>query len=402
LKSLSASDDKISLPFSIGLKIGFALILLLLVALTATGVSRLALINQRMEKVVNEDNVKTRLVNDMKNALNTRAIMMHSIALMSDPFDQQDEYLSFNEQGVAFVEARRQLMEMPLSEGERRALESIREIIARTNPRVMQGIELAMAGKKLEALELIAKGIVPLQKNLAAHLSEMARLQEQTSALAVKEMTESYNNTRLMLLLLGGAATLIGLAIAAAVIRLTNKQTDLLRHQAMYDSLTNLPNRALFADRLEQAILLGRRDKQPFALIALDLNRFKEINDSFGHPTGDLVLQHVAARLLACLRESDTAARMGGDEFALLLAAVSDIDSATAVVRKILDALGPPLELQGNKIKIDASLGLVMYPEHGDEAAVLERNADAAMYLAKKMHVGFKVYTADIRAPVVA
>lgn len=396
---MSTSDDKFRAPSSIGLKIGFAVILLLLVALTLTGLSRMAMINQRMEKVVNENNVKTRLVYDMKNAVNTRAIMMHSIALMSDTFDQQDEYLNFNTQGVIFVEARRQLLQMPLSEAEKKDLESVREIISRTNPQVLQGIDLAMNGKKLESLELIASGIVPLQKKLSLHLDQMARIQEQDTARAVKEMSESYANTRLLLLLIGGAATLMGLAIAAAVIRLTSEQTDMLRHLAMYDSLTGLPNRTLFADRLEQAILIGRREKQPFALLAMDLNRFKEVNDTFGHHVGDLVLQHVAARVLACLRESDTAARMGGDEFSILLASVSNVDGAAQVIRKILEALDGMVALEGHPVTINASLGIAMFPEHGDQAAVLERNADAAMYLAKHLHLGYRVYSADLRAP---
>jgi len=379
-----------------GLKIGFALILLLLIALTLIVLSRMALINQRMEQIVNENNVKTRLAHDMKDAVRDRAIMMHSIALMTDAFDQQDEYLLFNARGTAFSEARRRLMAMKLNEAERKILESVREVTSETQPLVMQGIDLAMTGKKSEALVLIESGIVPLQKKLSLQLGELVRLQEQETERAARDMAGSYANTRLLTLLFGGSATALGLIIAVVVVRLTNRQAGLLEHQAMYDNLTNLPNRALFADRLQQAILIGRREKQSFALIVMDLNRFKEINDTLGHHAGDFVLKQVALRVRACLRESDTVARMGGDEFAVLLATVTSIGGAEAAAKKILKAFEIPADLAGQKIEIGASLGIVMFPDHGDEAELLKREADAAMYLAKQSHGGYMVYSKDL------
>ena len=134
-----------------------------------------------------------------------------------------------------------------------------------------------------------------------------------------------------------------GALIIASLFDKVGKQQSLLEHQALYDNLTGLPNRALFDDRLRQAILIGRRDKQPFALIAMDLDRFKEINDSLGHHAGDRVLQHVAECARASLRDSDTVARMGGDEFTVLLATANNIDGALAVAQKILKALEAPL-----------------------------------------------------------
>ncbi len=198
------------------------------------------------------------------------------------------------------------------------------------------------------------------------------------------------------MLLFGGGATLLGLIIAVVVIRHTNQQARQLQYQAMYDSLTKLPNRVLFADRLQQAILIGRREKQPFALIAMDLDRFKEINDTLGHHAGDQVLQHVAVCIRTILRESDTVARMGGDEFAILLAPVSDLDGALAAAKKILKALEQPANIAGQQIEIGASLGIVLFPEHGEDAQGLMREADAAMYLAKQTHGGYQVYSKDL------
>ena len=387
-------NPRISL--SDGLKVGFTLIVLLLVALTAIGLSRMALVNQHMEQVVGVNNLKTKLAHEMKDAVRDRAIMMHSIALMTDVFAQQDEYLAFNEKATVFSEARRQLLEMKLSDAEKQVLEDARAITSQTQPLVQQGIDLAMADKKTEALYLIENQIVPLQKKVSDHMKYLIRLQEHETERAVQEMKDSSANARLLMFLFGGAATLLGLIISVLVIRLTNRQAGLLEHQAMYDNLTNLPNRALFADRLQQAILVGRREKQPFALIVMDLNRFKEINDTLGHHVGDLVLQHVATRVRTCLRESDTVARMGGDEFAILLAIISDLEGAVAAAKKILAAIGEPAVLGGHKIEIGASLGIVMFPEHGDEAEALKRQGDAAMYLAKQSHGGYKVYHKDM------
>ena len=333
-RSATVNNKSPKVSLSAGLKIGFALILLLLVALTVIGLTRMALINERMEQVVNENNLKTKLANDMKDAVRNRAITMHSIALMNDAFDQQDEYLVFNTQGTAFAEARRRLLAMKMSDAEKQLIEAARVATSKTQPLVQQGIELAMAGKKAEAQALIETGIVPQQRKVSEHLGELVRLQERETERAVQDMKDSSANARLLMLLFGGTATLLGMVIAVMVIRLTNRQASLLEHQAMYDNLTNLPNRTLFADRLQQAILVGRREKQIFALIVMDLDRFKEINDSLGHHIGDLVLQQVATRVRLCLRESDTVARMGGDEFTILLATVSHLEGAVAAAKK--------------------------------------------------------------------
>ena len=173
-------------------------------------------------------------------------------------------------------------------------------------------------------------------------------------------------------------------------------QEATMRHLALHDTLTDLPNRALFNDRLRQAILIGRREKRAFGLIAMDLNRFKEINDTLGHHVGDLVLQHVAVSLRACLRESDTVARMGGDEFAILLATASDRDGAVAAAKKVLKALTEPFEAAGRQLEIGSSLGIVMFPEHGGDPDVLLREADVAMYSAKQAHSGYRVYSDDL------
>lgn len=169
-----------------------------------------------------------------------------------------------------------------------------------------------------------------------------------------------------------------------------------IEYQALHDSLTKLPNRTLFHDRLEQTILTGHREKRLFALVMLDLNRFKETNDTLGHHAGDLVLQETAIRLRNGLRQSDTVARLGGDEFALILPTVADMKSAILTLEKIQALFQAPMTIDGQSVEISPSMGAALFPKDGDTADLLLRHADAAMYDAKRRRAGIAIYTADL------
>jgi len=158
-----------------------------------------------------------------------------------------------------------------------------------------------------------------------------------------------------------------------------------LRHLSYHDMLTGLPNRILFSDRLKQAIAAAKRDKMhKLSMMFMDLDNFKQINDGFGHAAGDLVLKEVASRIQDCLRESDTAARMGGDEFVVLLPAIETPDDAMIVAKKIRHALCQPIDLGNHDLTVTTSIGIAVYPEHGCEGESLLKHADAAMYHAKE------------------
>lgn len=171
--------------------------------------------------------------------------------------------------------------------------------------------------------------------------------------------------------------------IAQAVIRRKLDQVELYR-SAHYDRLTGLPNRALFLDRLDQAIRDARRYSRRFGLMFIDLDGFKSVNDSLGHHAGDEVLVQVAVRLNHCLRESDTVARIGGDEFTVILPAVDSPISAHRVAKKIIESLNQPFNASGQTPQVGASIGISLYPEDGTELDILLKKADKAMYQAKK------------------
>lgn len=153
---------------------------------------------------------------------------------------------------------------------------------------------------------------------------------------------------------------------------------------AHYDQVTSLPNRVLFSDRFQQVLRNAQRQNQPVTLMYLDLDHFKEVNDTLGHDVGDVLLKAVAARLMKCVRAEDTVARMGGDEFTVILNNLNHQAITERIAQNILDKLTEPFDLNGEVVHISASIGISVYPENGTEEDVLLKNADHAMYYAKQ------------------
>lgn len=196
----------------------------------------------------------------------------------------------------------------------------------------------------------------------------------QTRADELGELASAFNNMRL--------------AISA--------REQQIKAMAYHDALTGLPNRVLFNDRLHQAIGVARRLSHPVSVMLIDLNRFKEVNDTLGHHVGDLLLQEVGVRLRGALaRASDTAARLGGDEFAVLLPAAGP-EMAMEVAQKILRALKDPVTFDKRLLEVAGSIGIASFPEHGEEPHVLMSHADAAMYFAKRKRLGCVAYEVEL------
>lgn len=163
---------------------------------------------------------------------------------------------------------------------------------------------------------------------------------------------------------------------------------DRIQHLAHYDALTHLPNRALLNDHIELAIAGAKRNQGKFAILFLDLDRFKSVNDTMGHHAGDILLQAVAGRLQKCVREADTVARLGGDEFVILLNNISEEKDAASVAQKVIHLIEQPFTLGEHQASIGTSIGISIYPAHGSDKYVLLKCADAAMYLAKEKGKG--------------
>ncbi len=172
-------------------------------------------------------------------------------------------------------------------------------------------------------------------------------------------------------------------------------QSAALKHQSLHDALTGLPNRALFNEAFTETLRIAQEKGRRLTLLYMDLDRFREINDTFGYRWGDVILQQVAPRFQGALRKSDTLARLNGDEFVVLLPSVSDTAGATRLARRMLQVLEAPFLVEGHKVTVGASIGVVFYPDHGADGETLMRRADMTMHLAKEAGSGYAFYTQE-------
>ena len=215
----------------------------------------------------------------------------------------------------------------------------------------------------------------PVYGHLQHCLSELAELKE---ALATSQQQLTASHLQIETLLVNKTC------LRKKLIRLAKKYAH-AHYFGYHDELTGLPNRSLLLDRLKQAIVQSARHHNHVALLFIDLDKFKSVNDSLGHAAGDKLLQLVAERLTACIRYGDTACRYGGDEFVIMLPEIDGQENAAAVTEKIRATLDAPYELDGNFIEIAASIGTAVYRNNGQDCSDLIKQADNAMYLAK-MH----------------
>ena len=190
-------------------------------------------------------------------------------------------------------------------------------------------------------------------------------------------------------------------AHASEIARETRKRSQLMLHLAQHDMLTSLPNRALIKDRIDRAIARARRYSGRLAILFLDVDRFKHINDSLGHTIGDKLLQSIAQRLVGCVRNSDTTSRQGGDEFVVLLSEVTHPEDAAVSAKKLLAAMARPHRIDEHELHVAASIGISIYPDDGADAEVLIRNADIAMYHAKEHGHGYDFFKNEMHVQAV-
>ncbi len=220
------------------------------------------------------------------------------------------------------------------------------------------------------------------------HLWVSRTLDPDTGLLILEPVSESAITATLRSrLIVSGIAILwiavwVALFLASRISRRLEEKNQALRYQALHDELTGLPNRNLLLDRLQQARSAAQRHGLPFALFLMDLDRFKEVNDTLGHHFGDRLLQDVGRRIADTLRENDSIARLGGDEFAVLLPE-TDRQGAAVCAQRIHARLQAPFDIEGVRIEAGASIGIALYPEHGEDPATLLQHADVAMYQAK-------------------
>lgn len=263
------------------------------------------------------------------------------------------------------------------------------------NPQASQMLDMAaheIRGRRLDDLSVFqaigggARVVADLRENGHLTWDEWSWQKADGSTASVEVVATAYTAGRRLL----AQCTLRD-------IRARKEAEARINYLALHDSLTGLPNRVLLLDRLNLAMAQARRDATQVALLLLDLDHFKHINDSLGHTIGDGLLEEVSRRLRGVLRETDTPARLGGDEFVIAASGLKDVADAELLAQRVLDALAPAARVQGHNLRIGASIGIAMYPGDGNSAAALLQAADTAMYQAKKKGRGnYRLFTRDL------
>jgi diguanylate cyclase (GGDEF)-like protein len=388
--------EKRQLHLGIGARVavGFLIVLVLMASLTLVGLRYITEANQHLRDIVEGNNAKTVLATTMQNAIRERVLSMHAMSLMADPFDMDAEIQHLQDHGAEYIEARLRFQEMQLTSEEREIMRRIGELATEAREEVMAVVDMLMLGERAAALERIRLGAMPKQRAMAAQLGVLVRWQQQQTAAAKRTAAASYIDARNLMLLLAGATLLTGLGIATFVSRWASRQAQQLAHQALYDPLTGLANRCLLQDRLEQAIAQARRSGASFAVALMDLDRFKEVNDTLGHDVGDELLLEVGRRLQRTVRTEDTVARLGGDEFVVLSHGLGK-QQVCRVADKLLASLDAPFVWEGQSIDLAASMGISLFPWQGDTPSTLLRHADIAMYAAKRSGRRHLLYAHD-------
>ncbi len=389
-KQLLTSETKIGKP----IVVGFFVVLSLMVALTAVGLSFIAKANNRLHTIIEIQNVKTHLANNIQAALAQRAISMHAVSVIKDDFEKDEERLHFDEYGAAYVRARDAIEQMPLSEAEKTILVNMRELTKAARPELEQVMELALSGQQEAMLDKLRTEAMPKQRLIGEQAQAFIQLQQAQANAALQHADASYTQATTMMMLLSGSMLVLGIVITRIVSRLVNIQGRQLAAQAMYDSLTGLPNRLMLLENLGQKISGSGRAKSAFTVILMDLDRFKEVNDTLGHEFGDVLLKEVGRRLMETVRPDDLVARLGGDEFVVMLNGLTQ-EEVTHIAEKLITALERPFHLDQQSVDISASLGITYFPGHGQTPSALLREADIAMYVAKRSGGGFTMYAPE-------
>jgi diguanylate cyclase len=252
-------------------------------------------------------------------------------------------------------------------------------------------------GNTTRARSIEAREVEPARAALAEELDEGAQDEQEQLEASVAAQRQLGRT----LVVAVPVVFTVGLGLLIGCWALLVSYQRQIRHQALSDPLTGLPNRSLLYDRTGQAMRQADRELVPAALALIDLDRFKEVNDTLGHHYGDQLLIQVGQRLQAALRQVDTVARLGGDEFAVLLPRIETRDGAVAVAKKLQAALEKTFVLEGLTLDVEASIGVALYPEHGNNPEELLQRADIAMYTAKETHAGFVLFdpTQDQHSP---
>lgn len=374
---------------------GFLVVLILMLTLSMIGLRYVSETNQRLKQIAENNNIKTELATEMHTALLERALSIRALPIITDPFDLDEEIQHFGAQGNLYLQARLRIEAMQLSPAENAILKQIRALTRRSQPEVEAAVEMSiLKTDQAKLLAMILHTAIPKQKLIIEQVGALLDLQRKQTAAAVREAEISHVRMRGLMIGLGLAALLTGGAIAWFVSRQVARQAEQLTNQALFDELTGLANRSLLLNHLNYEIKSARRNPYAFGVALMDLDRFKEVNDTLGHDVGDELLREVGKRLKKIVRSGDMVARLGGDEYVLVLRGLTET-GIPRIAESIRLALDLPFHWKNQSIDIGASLGVSLFHPGISDPSELIRQADIAMYIAKRSGKGYALYAPD-------
>jgi len=362
---------------------GFVTQLLLILFVTAIGLKQLAATTDNLDQVVDVHMRKQNLTKSMVIAARERTMIMLMLPRIDDPFELDALLMQFNLNGSKFVMARDALRKLPLNAREQELVALQAQRIRVAQPIQDQVIDLFSANFSQDAVDLVLNQAIPAQDAVMAVLSQLDA-ETQKSALAARhKANQEQKVAHRWMLALCGVALLIGVLVAAFVLHYTGRVGRERERLATEDALTGLPNRMLFMDRLEQSLIRAERHDTLVGVMFVDMDRFKRVNDTLGHASGDQLICEVARRLRATARAEDVVARLGGDEFVVVVSDVVEIRHILQIVEKMLAAVAAPCHIAERELFCSCSIGVSVYPIDGRDAGSLLKHADTAMYHAK-------------------
>ncbi len=363
---------------------GFSTQLLLVLFVTFIGLRQLDRATHDLGTVADVQMRKQGFAKTMALAARQRTLLTFMMSKTTDPFERDALLMQFREMGSEFVAARQAFMAMSLNDVERALAERQRELIAVAQPIQEHIVDLVMEGNDRNVIDLMLTEAIPAQNAVLAIVTQLDAETQRSVVEASREARVAQAGARRWMLWLSGASLLVGVIVAVLVLRYTARIGRDRERLATHDTLTELPNRILFLDRLEQALVRAERRNTLVGVAFIDLDRFKRVNDTLGHASGDELIRGVAQRLRTAAREEDTVARLGGDEFVVVIGDAGRVTDILQVAEKMLAAISRPFVVAGRELFSSCSIGISVFPSDGVDSSTLLRHADAAMYHAKQ------------------
>jgi diguanylate cyclase (GGDEF)-like protein len=390
-------NDLLSRSMSRYLELGFALLIILMATLAGHAVWHINELESRMGDIVDVRNRKIQLATDLQEASYNRHNTLVYQVLADDPFDRDENFQLYLKWGYHVGDARNQLKALPLDQFESENMtrqDQLVEVIIVLQEEISG---LAARGLVDQARDLLASDLRPLNLQYTEVVEALRRYERDLIRTALEQMRQATKQAISLHVALGGLLILLAIAIALitrrslqrnshiihAQVSELEKAGSLLEHQATHDPLTGLANRALFYRRLEDAIQHASEEHFSVAVMYIDLDDFKQVNDVHGHAAGDALLLAVAQRLQQVVRKSDTTARLGGDEFALLFVGI-ETDSCGNLCGKVEREIGQDIVYNDIVLTPSCSIGYAIYPRDGGVMDDLLNAADAKMYESKR------------------